>query len=175
MKRFAPFLLVLVFAGSLASCGAKSGGDESGASNSSGSSSGSSGSSATSSSATGGVAAVSKYDAGPRAGTTPRNEDLAEKGEKLFTSKGCSACHAFGRRLTCPDLQGVSMRRTAVWMENQILHPDVMVKEDPISHGLFAQYALQMPNQGLTPDEAHAVIEYFKHKDHEAGLTPGGH
>jgi hypothetical protein len=24
-----------------------------------------------------------------------------------------------------------------------------------------------MPNQGLTPDEAKAVIEYFKHKDHE--------
>ena len=101
-------------------------------------------------------------------------EDQAEKGEKLFTSKGCSACHAFGRRLTCPDLRGVSMRRTAVWMENQILHPDVMVKEDPISHGLFAQYALQMPNQGLTPDEARAVIEYFKEQDHEAGLTPGG-
>jgi hypothetical protein len=26
-----------------------------------------------------------------------------------------------------------------------------------------------MPNQGLTPTEAAAVIEYFKHRDHEAG------
>jgi hypothetical protein len=27
--------------------------------------------------------------------------------------------------------------------ENQILHPEVMVKQDPISHGLFAQYSLR--------------------------------
>ena len=173
MKRFAPLLLALVFAGALSSCGAKSGGDESASSTSSGSS-GSTGSSATSTGPSGGVAAVSKYDAGPRAGVAPVIEDQAEKGEKLFTSKGCSACHAFGRRLTCPDLRGVTMRRTAVWMENQILHPDVMVKQDPISHGLFAQYALQMPNQGLTPEEARSVIEYFKEQDHEAGLAPGG-
>jgi mono/diheme cytochrome c family protein len=112
--------------------------------------------------------AVSKYDAGPRAGESPVNEALVEQGEKLFSTKGCTACHAFGKRLTGPDLAGVTMRRTAVWMENQILHPDKMVKEDPISHGLFATYALQMPNQGLTPDEAKAVIEYFKHQDHEA-------
>ena len=64
------------------------------------------------------------------------------------------------------------MRRTAAWMEQQILHPDLMVKQDPISRQLFAQFALQMPNQGLTPDEARAVIEYFKHRDHE---TSEGH
>jgi hypothetical protein len=29
--------------------------------------------------------------------------------------------------------------------------------------------ALQMPNQGLTPEEARAVIEFLKHQDHEAG------
>jgi hypothetical protein len=63
------------------------------------------------------------------------------------------------------------MRRTAAWMENQILHPDVMVKTDPIAHDLFAKFALQMPNQGLTADQADQVIEYFKHMDHEAGLT----
>ncbi len=112
--------------------------------------------------------AESPYDKGPRAGESPVNEALAEQGEKLFSTKGCTACHAFGKRVTGPDLAGVSMRRTAEWMENQILHPDKMVKEDPISHALFAQYALQMPNQGLTPEEAKAVIEYFKEKDHES-------
>jgi mono/diheme cytochrome c family protein len=119
----------------------------------------------------GGVAAVSKYDQGPRAGETPVDAARVEQGEKLFQTKGCSACHAFGKRVTGPDLAGVTMRRTAQWMENQILHPEVMTKEDPISHGLFAQFALQMPNQGLTPDEARAVIEYFKHKDKEAGQS----
>ena len=115
-----------------------------------------------------GVAATSAYDAGPRAGESPVDESLAERGEPLFKSKGCSACHGFGQKLTGPDLNGVTMRRTAAWMEQQILHPEVMTKQDPISHALFAQYALQMPNQGLTPDEAKSVIEYLKHHNHEA-------
>jgi hypothetical protein len=61
------------------------------------------------------------------------------------------------------------MRRTAQWIESQILHPDLMVKQDPTARALFAQFALQMPKQGLTPEEARAIIEYFKHMDHEAG------
>ena len=114
-----------------------------------------------------GAANVSKYDAGPRAGEQPIDEHLAKSGEQLFKDKGCSACHAFGAKLSGPDLKGVSMRRTALWMENQILHPEVMVKEDPISREMFAKYALQMTNQHLTPPEAKAVIEYLKHQDHE--------
>lgn len=115
----------------------------------------------------GASASASKFDKGPRAGESAANEELAERGEKLFQEKGCSACHAFGKRSAGPDLAGVSMRRTSLWMENQILHPDVMVKEDPISRAMFGEFALQMPNQGLTPEEAKAVIEYFKHQDQE--------
>jgi mono/diheme cytochrome c family protein len=111
--------------------------------------------------------AVSPYDAGPRAGESPIDESQVKKGEALFSSKGCTACHGFGRRISCPDLNGVTMRRTASWMEHQILHPEIMTKQDPIAHQLFAQYSLQMPNQGLTPEEAHAVIEFLKHKNHE--------
>src|SRR5262245_14315463 len=65
--------------------------------------------------ASSGAASVSKFDAGPRAGETPANEALAERGEKLFQTKGCSACHTFGKRGTGPDLAGVTMRRTAQW------------------------------------------------------------
>jgi mono/diheme cytochrome c family protein len=122
-----------------------------------------------SSSAPAATPSASKYDSGPRAAETPVNGELAEKGEQLFKDKGCSACHAFGQKLSGPDLNGVSMRRTARWMEHQILHPDVMTKEDPIARQLFAQHALQMPKQGLQPDEARAVIEYLKHRDQEAG------
>src|SRR5262245_27224273 len=129
----------------------------------------SAGNAAAPASGAGQLASVSKYDSGPRAGETPIDEGRAEQGEKLFQTKGCSACHAFGKRVTGPDLAGVTMRRTAAWMESQILHPDLMVKQDPTARALFAQYALQMPKQGLTPDEAKAVIEFFKHKDHEAG------
>jgi mono/diheme cytochrome c family protein len=116
--------------------------------------------------ATGTTAA--SLDAGPRAIESDADESRAELGEQLFKDKGCSACHAFGQRVAGPDLAGVTRRRTAKWIENQILHPEQMVKEDPIARQLFAQFALQMPNQRLTPDEAKTIIEYFKHKDHEA-------
>ena len=106
---------------------------------------------------------------GPRAGDSKYDETKAKAGATLFKDKGCSACHAFGQRVTGPDLAGVSMRRTQAWLEYQILHPDVMVKQDPIARQMFAQFALQMPKQGLTPEEARAVIEHFKHTDHESG------
>ena len=117
----------------------------------------------------GGVAAVSQFDSGPRAAEAPTDESKVKTGEGLFQKKGCSACHGFGKRISCPDLNGVTSRRTALWMENQILHPEKMTKEDPIAHQLFAQFSLQMPNQGLTLDEARAVIEFLKHKNHESG------
>ncbi len=111
------------------------------------------------------VPTVSQYDSGPRAGESPANHEAAERGEKLFQLKACSACHAFGVKKSGPDLTGVSMRRTAAWMEQQILHPDVMVKQDPIARDLFAKFMLQMPNQGLTAEQAKDVIEYLKSVD----------
>jgi hypothetical protein len=116
----------------------------------------------TSSPATTVGAAGSKYDSGPRAGEQPVDEALAAVGAGVFTSKGCVTCHAFGKRLIGPDLKGVAMQRTALWMENQILHPEIMVKEDPIARQLLATYHVQMTNQKLTPDQARAVIEYIK-------------
>jgi mono/diheme cytochrome c family protein len=120
-------------------------------------------------SASSGDPTKSRYDSGPRAGEQAIDGARVAAGEQLFKDKGCSACHTFGRKMSGPDLAGVTMRRTAQWMENQILHPEVMTKEDPISRQLFAQFALQMPNQGLTPEEAKSVIEYLKHQNHESG------
>jgi mono/diheme cytochrome c family protein len=115
------------------------------------------------------MASTSTLDEGPRANEGPRDETLAKEGEQLFKTKGCSACHAFGKRVTGPDLAGVTGRRTAKWIESQILHPEKMVKEDPITRKMFAEFALQMPNQGLTEAQARAIVEYFKHQDHETG------
>ena len=114
------------------------------------------------------ISETSPLDVGPRAGDSPVAAALATKGEGLFKTKGCTACHAYGKRLTGPDLRGVTRRRTAQWMESQILHPEKMVKEGPISRGLFAEYNLQMANQGLVPEEAAAVVEYFKKLDEES-------
>ena len=66
----------------------------------------------------GGSAAVLAADDGP-----VKHEE-AEKGEELFKAKGCSACHAFGKRITGPDLAGVSKRRTRDWIVRMAMHPD---------------------------------------------------
>ncbi len=165
MSRHVHVVLALTLLAAAAGCGGKSA-EQAGTT-------GSSGAPAPAASASGGVAAVSQYDAGPRAAQDPRDESKVAQGKALFSSKGCSACHAFGKRITGPDLAGVTHRRTAAWIEHQILHPEVMTKTDPISHQLFGQFMLQMPNQGLTPDEARAVLEFFKHTDHEAGESSG--
>ena len=113
--------------------------------------------------------AESPYDKGPRAAESPVDLALATQGEKLFQTKGCMVCHAFGKKVTGPDLAGVTHRRTKTWLEHQILHPEVMTKSDPIAHELLKKHTIQMPNQKLTEDEARAVIEFFKRKDKEAG------
>jgi cytochrome c2 len=120
----------------------------------------------TSATASATIPATSPYDVGPRAGEGAIDQSQVKKGELLFTSKGCTVCHGFGKKITCPDLDGVTMRRTAAWMEQQILHPEVMTKQDPIAHELFVQNnKLQMTNQGLKPEEARAVIEFLKNKN----------
>jgi mono/diheme cytochrome c family protein len=163
MSRAVPGLATVMLAGLLVQGCAKGSGD-SGGTPSGGPPVGASAPSDTT------MPAVSPYDAGPRAGEQPIDESQVKKGEALFLSKGCTVCHGFGRRITCPDLNGVTMRRTALWMEHQILHPEVMTKQDPIAHQLFVQYSLQMTNLRLTPLEARALIEFLKHKNRE---TPG--
>jgi cytochrome c551/c552 len=111
--------------------------------------------------------ATSPLDVGPRAAEAPVAPALAERGERLYKGKGCLACHAYGKRQTGPDLKGVTRRRTAAWMEAQILHPERMIRQDPIARALFREYNLQMSNQGLTPEEARAIIEYFKKLDRD--------
>ena len=112
------------------------------------------------------VLATSLYDQGPRAAAGPVDAAKAAAGETLFATKGCTACHGWGKKLTGPDLKGVTTRRTAAWMEHQIMEPDVMTRTDPISHGLMAQNNnLQMLNLHLTQTEAQNLIEYFKKLD----------
>ena len=142
----------------LAGCGQKSGTGESASPPASGGAPSSGASSFT---------VPADLDQGPRAAESPANEAMAKDGERLFQTRGCSACHGFGKRISCPDLDGVTMRRTAKWIHAQILHPDAMTKQDPTAKQLFAQFMLQMPNQGLSSAQADSVLEFLKHKNHE--------
>jgi len=100
---------------------------------------------------------------------SPINHELAEEGEEAFKNKGCSACHTIGKgKLTGPDLAGVTQRRKLDWIQNQILHPEEMLEKDPIAKELLATYLIKMPNQGVTPEQAQAIIMYLREQDYEA-------
>jgi cytochrome c len=96
----------------------------------------------------------------------PIDHALAEKGEELFKTKGCTACHTIGGgRLTGPDLAGVTERRNLEWIQNMILNPDEMLEKDPIARELLATYMVKMTNQNVAPEQAQAIIMYLREKD----------
>ncbi len=99
-------------------------------------------------------------------------QDISE-GEKLFTEKGCAACHTIGGGdLVGPDLAGVTTRRDKEWLAEWIKEPDeVLAEGDPIATELFEKYnKIPMPSLGLTDSEVASLIAYFESVD--AGSAP---
>ena len=104
----------------------------------------------------------SQLNSGPKAiETVSINPGLADWGAKVFEKRACVTCHAIGQRKQGPDLAGVATRRTEAWMTKQIVDPEWMVKNDPISRQLFAEYALQMANQHVPEQEVKALIQFL--------------
>lgn len=93
-------------------------------------------------------------------------DDLHEKGEALFQSKGCVACHTIGKgKLTGPDLKGVTDRRDQEWLTKWLKDPDTMILTDPTAKDLLKEFMVPMPNQGLTDEDIDALIAFLKYKD----------
>lgn len=118
-------------------------------------------------------------DAGDGAGTGavvpveapagPVDEELAERGERLFNEKGCVGCHTIGKgRLTGPDLAGVHERRSFEYFYLQVTNPDSMTRNDPVARQLLNEYMTPMPDLGIRPDEARALYEHVRAESAEA-------
>jgi cytochrome c len=123
---------------------------------------GGSGNSASSSAASGADPSGSELNSGPKAiETVELNPGLADWGAQVFQQRACVTCHAIGERKQGPDLAGVASRRTEAWMTRQITDPEWMVKNDPISRQLFAEYALEMANQHVPEQEVKALIQFL--------------
>src|SRR5690625_352708 len=87
---------------------------------------------------------------------------LAVEGKKIFDQM-CMACHKPDSKFIGPAPKGILERRTPEWVMNMILNPEVMVEEDPLARDLLMEYnGSPMANQGLTEDEARAILEYFR-------------
>lgn len=89
-----------------------------------------------------------------------------KKGEELYASKGCKACHNLdGTKLVGPGFDGVSKRHSMPWMARMILKPEVMVKEDEAAKKLLASYMTPMANQMVNPDtELPHILAFLKGK-----------
>jgi mono/diheme cytochrome c family protein len=91
----------------------------------------------------------------------PIDEEMAEQGEKFFEVK-CGACHKMTERYVGPPLGDVTTRRSAAFIMNQLLNPEGMYAKHPEAKKLLAEYMTQMPNLGLTQEQARQVVEYLR-------------
>lgn len=90
------------------------------------------------------------------------DQELATQGEGIYNQM-CLACHRIGKKFIGPAPNNILKRRSPEWVMNMILNPEVMVKEDPLAKELMIEFnGSPMANQGLTEDQARAVLEYFR-------------
>ncbi|SNZ02038.1 c-type cytochrome [Flagellimonas pacifica] len=90
------------------------------------------------------------------------DQTLAAEGKAVFDQM-CMACHRVGKKFIGPAPNGILERRSPEWVMNMILNPEGMVKEDPLAKELLLEFnGSPMANQGLTEEQARAVLEYFR-------------
>lgn len=90
------------------------------------------------------------------------DDAMAATGKGVYDQM-CLACHRIGKKFIGPPPNGIFERRTPEWVMNMILNPDQMVKEDPLAKELLMEFnGSPMANQGLTEEQARAVLEYFR-------------
>ncbi len=91
----------------------------------------------------------------------PVDHELAEDGKELFDTK-CAACHKMDEKYVGPPLGEVTTKRSPTYLMNMILNPDGMYAKHPSARALLAEYMTQMPNLGLTHEQARQVVEYLR-------------
>lgn len=90
------------------------------------------------------------------------DQEMVLQGKEIY-NKMCSACHKIDKKYIGPTPKGILKRRSPEWVMNMILSPDVMVKKDPLAKDLLNEYnGSPMINQGLSEEEARAILEYFR-------------
>ena len=90
------------------------------------------------------------------------NQAMVTHGADVY-KKMCTACHRADKKFIGPAPTGIMERRTPEWVMNMILNPEQMVKEDPLAKDLLMEFNMSpMANQGLSEEDARAVLEYFR-------------
>lgn len=96
----------------------------------------------------------------------PVDAELAARGEELFRTRGCTACHTVGGgKKVGPDLQGVTEQRDFAWLYHMVMSPDSMVRNDSIARELLNEYLVPMADQNVQPEQFRAIYEYLRQED----------
>lgn len=90
-----------------------------------------------------------------------------EQGKELFITK-CATCHYLDDRKTGPPLREITKKRSPEYVLNQILNPDQMGKLHPDGKKMVAMYAQYMTIQGITHDDALALLDFLRAESDKA-------
>jgi cytochrome c len=94
---------------------------------------------------------------------TDIDEAMAKKGEDLYASKGCTACHNPTMKIVGPAPQGIFERRNPAWVMNMILNPTEMLANDEDAKALLVEYNnIPMNKIDITKEETRSILEYFR-------------
>lgn len=94
------------------------------------------------------------------------------RGEEVFTLK-CSACHKLDERYVAPPLRDVTERRTPAFVLNMMLNSFEMTQKHPTVRELLAEYYTPMTDQGLTEEDARAVLDYLRQAQTDGPASSG--
>ena len=93
------------------------------------------------------------------------DEGLAKKGDAIYSAK-CQSCHKItDEQLVGPGFAGVSERRTPVWIMNFLTNTDEMIDIDPALQEQLELCMVRMPDQALSENDAHSIVEFFRQID----------
>ena len=93
----------------------------------------------------------------------PIDQARATSGGEIFKTK-CMTCHRLDSKLTGPPLRTILKTRSAAYVTNQILNPELMGKLHPDGKRMVAQYMQQMTIQGITREDAENLVEFLRVK-----------
>jgi len=94
----------------------------------------------------------------------------ADAGKELF-DKQCASCHTIGGGDGAgPDLKGVGAKHPADWLVRMVTAPDKLTAEkDPAQLELVKKFGMEMPNLGVSGDDARKIVAFLG-----AGGAPAG-
>jgi len=85
----------------------------------------------------------------------------ATNGKKLFTEKGCVACHTLETRLVGPPLKGISDKRDKEWLYSFIRDSQKFKETDADAKAIIEEFNnIPMPPNDLTDAEIDDILAY---------------